>query len=419
MLIRVKNYKEYWDTNTGKNRCKRILQSTLENGYRLADWKIILDPVLIDERKIKDLSTDLSQLLVIIKKLPELMFSTREKFHSCVLDNKGLCITFDSLYKFAASQAEPYRWDVVPILDSVKVTELNFGWSLGGINMDIYHNSYQVENENRAAYYTDPIRGLKLNYDLWYSKLKGKEIRIVDEDYYFNTYASFIKYLENKLRIGQSNQLSSFCDSDKAAVAILEIFTGFELTNTRYLDSYLNYLESFGELPFTSPYNAIWSCKSLFSLLWEAAGRGLLNDTDESIVRKLVPFTVILKKENFQHVIDNKNKLLIKPSIGIGGSDVYIGRYYSYDNWIDIIIKAINSEKKFIVQEYVCPESHIMAITDPEGNITQEEKQIILGIFQINDSYSGCMTRAGESEIGNINVSTGAAMGVTVEVSSS
>jgi hypothetical protein len=71
--------------------------------------------------------------------------------------------------------------------------------------------------------------------------------------------------------------------------------------------------------------------------------------------RKIIPGENVFKREKIimeNFLISNKDQLVIKPSIGLGGQRVYIGQDTFRKQWEDLVNTALR-QKNFLVQELV------------------------------------------------------------------
>ena len=126
--------------------------------------------------------------------------------------------------------------------------------------------------------------------------------------------------------------------------------------------------------------------------------------------RMLEPRSTSYQNKNIdliQFVKENKNSLILKPKDLYGGRGIYVGADMSYDDWQEIVEKAVYS-KEYIVQEYYeTPQFELMWYKD--RNLILEKSKIVLGPFIIGEQIAGCSVRASTITSGNvINIKNGA-----------
>lgn len=115
-------------------------------------------------------------------------------------------------------------------------------------------------------------------------------------------------------------------------------------------------------LLYNGPISEIMSNKLNLALLSEHEESNAFNPAEQALIKKYVPWTrkVIsgdttygaekIKLEDF--VIANREQLVLKPSRGMGGTNVYPGRMISSNEWKQLIEKALK-ENNWVVQEYI------------------------------------------------------------------
>ncbi|MDR1138360.1 MAG: hypothetical protein LBK70_00595 [Clostridiales bacterium] len=133
--------------------------------------------------------------------------------------------------------------------------------------------------------------------------------------------------------------------------------------------------------------------KNLFRILRHPYTRNLFTPEQNMFVDRHVPFTVGLRTGAFDYndVVANKDRWLIKPSDRYGSNGVVAGRDCSADKFGELIRDNIDSD--YILQEYCTPfkttniyfNSNGVPHTKPYGNMT--------GIFLYNGRVAGLYTR--------------------------
>ncbi|MDE6606489.1 MAG: hypothetical protein K2K54_01850, partial [Lachnospiraceae bacterium] len=139
--------------------------------------------------------------------------------------------------------------------------------------------------------------------------------------------------------------------------------------------------------------------KILFKILHDEKTQIFLTEEEKEYVRKHVPLTVNLEtgKFDYQKVIQNKDRWIIKPEDSYGSQGVYAGVEYGQDEWKEKVDGAIG--KHYLLQEFCrpfeAPNVDLMKSRDAEianySNLT--------GMFVYNGKFRGIYSRISQSEI--------------------
>ncbi len=136
----------------------------------------------------------------------------------------------------------------------------------------------------------------------------------------------------------------------------------------------------------------------------------LLDDEMIKIIRDIVPWTRKVADRTVtgpagkkikldEYILENRERLVLKPGIGYGGSQVVLGCEADDNVWADALNSAL-ALQDWVVQEYVdIPEIEVF------GKDGFEKKYINLSPFVIGRRLSGFFTRVSDSKI--INISKG------------
>lgn len=112
-------------------------------------------------------------------------------------------------------------------------------------------------------------------------------------------------------------------------------------------------------------------------------------------------------------ILANKDKLVLKPAVNLGGRQILIGLYCHQQEW-EKAIKAAFQMKTWLVQEYIEPTAYLFQ----EGDEGCAEHSIVWGIFVFGGTYAGSFLRTLSTKSNKcvINAHQGADISVVFEV---
>ncbi len=150
--------------------------------------------------------------------------------------------------------------------------------------------------------------------------------------------------------------------------------------------------------------------------------KDVYSDDELKVVQQTVHWTKILANttEKFKDytvhlkdfVLDNKDKLVIKPANSYGGKDVYLGNETDQSTWEKVLLANIENEN-WVVQEFVdIPQEFFPIVGD---NIELKLKKVNINPFALLGKYSGTITRVSDESV--INVSAGGGLVPTLTAS--
>ena len=132
--------------------------------------------------------------------------------------------------------------------------------------------------------------------------------------------------------------------------------------------------------------------------------------------RKIAPIETLFNGQSLQMkdlILNNKDRLVIKPGDGYGGKGVYIGKHTSDSQWQEAFNIAM-AEKNWLVQEYV----ESLNFLYQTGENGCEMHDMAWGFFLLGNDYAGGWTRVlpQKHQRGVINCHAGAKAGVIFEI---
>ncbi|MEG1254243.1 glutathionylspermidine synthase family protein [Clostridium sp.] len=131
------------------------------------------------------------------------------------------------------------------------------------------------------------------------------------------------------------------------------------------IDNFIEILEVFNKGKVTilnDPRVVAIQAKTFFAYLWELvlSDSPLLSSVEKKDIEACIPYTTLFNKDidkNLQsqisELIKNKDKYVIKSSLGRYSGQVYIGKLYNKDEWENQVKLVIESEKVHIIQAVI------------------------------------------------------------------
>jgi hypothetical protein len=174
---------------------------------------------------------------------------------------------------------------------------------------------------------------------------------------------------------------------------------------------------------FNGPVTKLLSNKLNLALLSEHEHSDKFSPAERDIIKKYIPWTrritggVVtyenrkVKLEDF--IFSNKEKMVIKPPMGMSGSDIYIGKNTPAAAWQKVVERAFN-DKNWLLQEYIDSFSYLYQT----GENGCAEHKAVWGIFIFGSQYAGGWVRVlhAGNKSGVINSIQGAEETVVIEV---
>ncbi len=173
---------------------------------------------------------------------------------------------------------------------------------------------------------------------------------------------------------------------------------------------------------YNGPISGLLSNKLNIALLSEHQDSPLFGPEEQEIIRKYIPWTRKIaagestfkgEKINIEaFILSNREKLIIKPSVGYGGQGVHIGPHVPPGRWPQLVRTAFQ-EKDWLVQEYI----DSTPLLYQAGNDGCALHGAIFGFFVFGHTYAGCYVRVLPQNEGRgvINCYEGATVSVIFE----
>jgi len=169
-----------------------------------------------------------------------------------------------------------------------------------------------------------------------------------------------------------------------------------------------------GRIALVNPFRArVANNKKLFALFEDPRFAHLTTPEEREVVRRTIPWTRILRPGRVRYgdwtvdllpfVVDNRERLVLKPASDYGGHGVALGMETEPGEW-EAIISGHADRADFIVQEYV-PVPEEMFPTVEDGRVQMRLKRFNINPFGIGGRHAGSITRISDRAV--INVSAG------------
>lgn len=171
------------------------------------------------------------------------------------------------------------------------------------------------------------------------------------------------------------------------------------------------------------PITELLSSKLNLALLSNHEETGVFTTEEKHTIDKYVPWSrkMVAGRTTYKgekiclqdFILENREKLILKPAIGYGGENIRIGKKTPGKEWEKVVKKALN-ERKWMVQEWVEPLPGVYLA----GENNYEKHDVVLGFFVFGSRYGGAWARImpQKSSKGIINCHQGAAVSVIFEV---
>ena len=138
--------------------------------------------------------------------------------------------------------------------------------------------------------------------------------------------------------------------------------------------------------------------KIFFKILHDEDTLDLLSGEEREFVKAHIPHTGIFggDEADFNKVLTNKDKYIMKPMDLNASQGVYVGRDLSQEQWEVRLKKDWNQE--YLYQEFVDNFSREYLVFE-DGKFKVEEFNSVIGLFVYKEKFAGIYTRIGQKNI--------------------
>lgn len=368
------------------------------------------------------------------------------------------------------------RGDFILGQDGLKCLEYNINTNLGGLQLPLWESLYLNTpiisgflEQNNIRIFNQNLFAVLLEY-LLHAALKRfangwPEMNIVIAVPYYaqeQALAAEERYYNSVYRKILADHGSLKGEVFLCGYPQLEVAEGRVYYKGRRIATLVEWYQGFVPSPIRDVFKAgniliyngavawLLSAKSNLVLLSESADSELFTGEERSWIKQHIPWTrrvgggqTSYRSEKIQlekFLISNRENLILKPSMGYGGKDIYIGRHTSQSAWRDLttialkpenwfhlpvgqhiteeqwtdIVKSAQMVKNWVVQEYVESVPYVYQW----GENGCAEHSAVWGYFIFGNRYAGSWLRVLPKihDRGIINCHQGARVSVVFEV---
>jgi len=164
-----------------------------------------------------------------------------------------------------------------------------------------------------------------------------------------------------------------------------------------------------------NPFRAIIGAhKELMSLMTNEDNHYLFTAKEREAITKHVPWTrkldetITLSPEGtdislHEFLLKNKETMVIKPTGGAGGQDVFVGANTDDAKWHAVVESCMGCSWWIAQEAFPVPEYDFLCLKD--GKVVKEKRNLNLNPYIFNGKYAGTLGRASRSKV--VNVSSG------------
>ncbi len=441
--------------------------------FRLQPW-----PTFINRQTKNEIKEASLKVLNLLRSLPARIFSND---YEKICQYYGLSVDLAKYLLYGITDVHLdnllARGDFMINESGIKCLEYNVNTNLGGMNLPLWEslylatpviseflNKYKVKiyNKNLYSFLFEQLINAARTF---YTDCEEVNIAIVmpkrADDPYRPSQERYLNSVYREVLHSQFDKLKGqvfICDFSHIKVVGEDVLC--ESKKLHYLVEWcwgfvpIEILDLFKERKILISNGAIaWllSTKLNLALLSENKDSDLFSPEEKEIIEKYIPWTrrvvpgnITYKGEKIQlkeFLLSNREKLVLKPLVGGGGKDIYIGCHKSEEEWKDLVEsamkgndwkhlhinsnlteekwfefaeKAYNEIKSWVVQEYIESPRYLYQL----GENGCAEHHAVWGFFMFGNTYAGGWVRVmpADNDSGVINCHQGARVSVLFEV---
>lgn len=440
--------------------------------FQLQPW-----PTFINRETRREMAAASTRVFSLIKSVPSRLFGNDYEAISRCYE-----IPVNLVRYFLDGVSEPDidnlvgRGDFILCQDGLKCLEYNISTNLGGLQLPLWESLYLntptisdflarnnigIFNQNLFAVYFEhlfqaarqrlPDSQGEMNIVIAVPYYAQEQVLAAEARYYNSVYR---KVLADH---GSLKGEVFLCGYPQLEVAEARVYY-----KGRRINTLVEWYQGFVPSPIRDVFKAgniliyngavawLLSAKSNLVLLSESADSELFTGEEKRWIKQYIPWTrrVVCGPTTYQSekiqlekfLMANRENLILKPSMGYGGKDIYIGRHTSESAWKDLttialkpenwfhlpvgrditeeqwtgIVKSAQMVKNWVVQEYVESIPYLYQW----GENGCAEHRAVWGYFIFGNCYAGSWLRVLPKihDRGIINCHQGARVSVVFEV---
>ena len=407
----------------------------------IGDYPVNEIPQFICENELEQLKLCTSSIPKLLLKLIKYKIDKSDTSFFKMIDFGESCIRKSINKQIIENLC--FRADLILAYSGFKVVELNVATNLGGWDARFHEEAFLktvsiqkfLKDKNYLIERTDPLVNCvkmlssSVKYLETYSKDATSTIVIVSPNYDEDT-ANFIVSILNEISSAQNSNLEFIFVysvneikhvNNKAYVGesvvhgIIFPTRTWEKGNRGFTEEVKNLWWSNKIILPENPVSVTIGDKRLLSLLWQDRHKVGFSADERNIIEKYLPvsFPLINCDIGLTELINNKNKYVIKPGIGLQGKDVLVGKYTSKSQWNDYLSREYGKDE-FLIQHY---EESVPIGANYSGELCCFKG--VWGAFSFGLEYSGVWIRMcieDASFNGVINTALGASESIVFEI---
>ena len=137
------------------------------------------------------------------------------------------------------------------------------------------------------------------------------------------------------------------------------------------------------------PLDAPFGSKSNLELLTDPANASYFSLSELKLINRLIPETFRVRESTQARCIEERDTLVLKPSLGYGGSGIIFGNQVSFSSWVQEISKAVASSEPYVCQR----ETPDLWKYSPSLKPISVEYAVCLGPIIAGEHYVGTLIR--------------------------
>lgn len=150
-----------------------------------------------------------------------------------------------------------------------------------------------------------------------------------------------------------------------------------------------------GNIGLGMPLNSrLYGNKAVLALLWNDRIQKHLKESELEDIRKYIPYTQSLSKDNLDISLKKQYSLVVKPANGERGQGIIFGDDHSPEKWALKLSSIIKSDKAYVMQERIFPNTSNIVGWSKTVGITNGRFDLVFGFFSIESEYAGILVRA-------------------------